>query len=235
MTLHRFTLQLSDGSKREFLHRGTKADHGVIQQMFKSQDYSLHKLGRGREIFQLYQAQLAAGLRPLILDAGSNIGASIVWFSITFPGAHIVGIEPDADNYALLQKNTVDLNVDIYQAAIGSQDAKVSLVDPGEGEWGYRTELDVNGLTKMIGAGRLLADMQQQGYVPFLVKIDIEGGERELFSANVDWIDSFPILIIELHDWLLPKQRTSEIFLKAISSRNRDFLYFGENVFSIKN
>ena len=37
------------------------------------------------------------------------------------------------------------------------------------------------------------------------------------------------------HDWLLPKQQNSGNFLRQISSRNRDFVFHGENVFSISN
>ena len=67
------------------------------------------------------------------------------------------------------------------------------------------------------------------------VKIDIEGFENELFSKNTEWIDNFPIIIIELHDWMLPKTCKSSNFLSSISKKNRDFLYSGENIFSIKN
>ena len=37
-----------------------------------------------------------------------------------------------------------------------------------------------------------------------LIKIDIEGGESELFEKNIEWIEKFPLIIIELHDWMLP-------------------------------
>ncbi|MFL6694040.1 MAG: FkbM family methyltransferase, partial [Ramlibacter sp.] len=66
-------------------------------------------------------------------------------------------------------------------------------------------------------------------------KIDIEGFEANLFSANCEWIDLFPLLIIELHDWLLPRQGNSRAFLREIAQRDRDFVFRGENVFSISN
>ena len=72
-------------------------------------------------------------------------------------------------------------------------------------------------------------------FFPFIVKIDIEGGEENLFSMNTDWIKKIPMVIIELHDWLLPKQRTSTNFLKTVSELDRDFNIKGENIFSIKN
>jgi hypothetical protein len=42
-----------------------------------------------------------------------------------------------------------------------------------------------------------------------------------------------PILIVELHDWLLPKQSTSGPFLECISKMKRDFVYIGEDIYSI--
>ena len=73
------------------------------------------------------------------------------------------------------------------------------------------------------------------GYRPFIVKIDIEGFESDLFAENTDWVNDFPVLIIEMHDWLFPGQRTSSNFLKTIARLDRDFVYLGENVFSIRN
>ena len=36
------------------------------------------------------------GKRPLIVDAGANIGASAAFFAMTYPTAKIVAIEPEA-------------------------------------------------------------------------------------------------------------------------------------------
>jgi len=43
------------------------------------------------------------------------------------------------------------------------------------------------------------------------------------------------MLVIELHDWMLPGQRSSSTFLRAIANRNFDFLHAGENVFCFNN
>jgi hypothetical protein len=67
------------------------------------------------------------------------------------------------------------------------------------------------------------------------VKIDIEGAEAELFSANTEWVDQTPLIIIELHDWLLSRQGISRNFLRCVSSLDRDFVHIGENIFSVKN
>jgi FkbM family methyltransferase len=236
MTLQTIKIQFEDGGERDFRHRGTRADRGVISQMLEAQDYSLRRLRRGAELQGLYERIVAADQVPLVLDAGANIGASVLYFARAFPRAHIAALEPARDNFELLQPNAAGLDVDARCAAIGAVDGETALVDPGEGEWGYRTAADAAGeRVSVISATRLVTEKRAAGRVPFIAKIDIEGGEAELFSRDTEWADPFPLLIIELHDWLLPRGGSSRNFLRWVAARDRDFVYIGENVFSIAN
>ena len=228
-------LHTPDGLIRSFEHRGSPADLGVFEQIFVAQDYSLGRLRRGRELVQRYEAMLASGKTPIIVDAGANIGASVVYWGIHFPKAQILAIEPDKANFALLRKNTQGLNVILHEAAIGSIGGSASLSDPGEGEWGYRTARDDAGGLPILSMNSLLEGGVAANAAPFIAKIDIEGAEADLFAANTGWVQSFDLVIIELHDWMLPGQGTSRNFLKCIANLDRDFLHIGENIFSIRN
>jgi hypothetical protein len=44
-----------------------------------------------------------------------------------------------------------------------------------------------------------------------------------------------PIVIVELHDWMLPGQAVARNFLRAISVLDFDFVHVGENVFCFNN
>jgi FkbM family methyltransferase len=226
-----FILKTPGGGGRTFHHRGTPADLGVLTQMFKHQEYSLKRLRRCGELEAMGQALT----RPFILDAGANIGASACWFALNFPQSHIVAFEPDPANFDLLRRNTEGLNVELHQAALGARDGKVDLVDPGEGEWGYRTAGAADGAVPLISVARIVAEKCAAGYSPFIAKIDIEGGEADLFTPPTDWVDQFPLMMVELHDWLMPGQGTSRNFLRCVAERDRDFVHIGENVFSIRN
>ena len=228
-------LQYGDGNARAFHHRGSQADLGAIRQVFTEQQYSLRRLARGAELLRLHDAIAAAGKAPLIVDAGANIGASAVWFAVEHPQAQIVAFEPDQANHDLLCRNTEGLRVEAHRAAIGARDGRVNISDPGRGEWAYRTEISDTGACAMMAMSRVVAERQAAGAVPFIAKIDIEGAERDLFQEPTAWVDQFPLLIVELHDWLMPKQRTSVPFLTCVAQRDRDFVYIGENVFSIRN
>jgi FkbM family methyltransferase len=230
------SLKTADGGERPFHHRGTRADLGVIEEMFTTQNYSLSRLRRGPELHALYESWLRAGLRPLILDAGANIGASVAYFNLAFPRAHLLALEPAANNFELLRRNVTGIDVDARCAAIGARGGEVVLTDPGEGEWGYRTQDTGPGeRVPRLAAAELVGEKRKAGFTPFIAKIDIEGAEEELFSADTGWVDDFPLLIVELHDWLLLKSASSRTFLRCMAERDRDFVYIGENVFSIAN
>jgi FkbM family methyltransferase len=71
---------------------------------------------------------------PFILDCGSNIGMSILFFKTLYPKAKIIGFEPEEATYALLEKNIASNSlqgVQVHQVALGMEDATVSFfVDP---------------------------------------------------------------------------------------------------------
>ena len=39
---------------------------------------------------------------------------------------------------------------------------------------------------------------------------------KKVFESNTDWVKNFKIIIIELHDWMLPNKNISLTFFRAI-------------------
>ncbi len=208
------------------------ADYSTLLQMFYTEDYRLI-LEREKEIITLYHAMIQKGQVPLIIDCGANIGLSADYFAQMFPKARIVAIEPDKNNIELAAQNCHAPMVHFIHAGIASEKGAANLIDPQCGEWGYRTEMAEGGPIKMISVPSLLEENKDA--TPFIIKIDIEGFEKELFSKNTEWVDLFDLLVIELHDWMLPKETNAQNFLKTIAPLNRDFIYRNENIFSLAN
>lgn len=224
--------------QRPFIYRKGTSDEGVIAQVLKNSDYNFGRLRRGAEINALCEQLAAGGKTPLIVDAGANIGASAVYFSCSFPKARIVAIEPERGNFELLKLNTTGLPVECLNAALAVKPGTFTVTDPGEGNWGFRAEAAAAGgkavhTVDCVTLNDLYASHPQ--CVPFVAKIDIEGGEGELFAANTEWVDRTPVIVIELHDWLMPRSANSRAFLQCIAGRDRDFVHIGENIFSIAN
>jgi len=225
-----------NGENRDFFFRADSiGDKVVLEQIFQNRDYELSE-------FQLYPNFSAhvkrvesAGRTGLIIDAGANIGASPVFFRSRFPTAAIVAIEPERNNCRYLQRNCAGLDVRLIEGALGSRPGTAFLEDPGLSDCGFR--VSDRGLyeVKVVSIPRILEDFPPKKFSLLIVKIDIEGGEKELFSQNFGWLQQVPLLIIELHDWMLPGEANSRNFLKAISSYDFDFVYFRENVFCFNN
>ena len=210
-------------------------DSGTLNQIYGSEDYAIDNLIRCDDLKSFYLQNIRAGRKPLIIDCGANIGVSSKYFSENFKDAKIVGIEPDSSNIKQAKKNNPDPNVDFIEAAIGSESGVGEIFDPGLGNNAYRIVHSGSGTKNIISVNEVLLRYTKNKFVPFIIKIDIEGFEEDLFRRNLEWIKLFPLLIIELHDWMLPRQNTSKNFLKAISDLDRDFVYLGENIFSISN
>jgi FkbM family methyltransferase len=55
-----------------------------------------------------------------IVDLGSNIGLSLLYFRLRFPDARLIGVEPDPQAFALLERNAP--GVTLHHAAVGTED-----------------------------------------------------------------------------------------------------------------
>lgn len=225
--------------KSEVYLRSATSDWFTFNQIFINEDYNLKALKRYPE-FEAMFAQYSSEGTPLILDLGANIGLSSVYFQHIWPGSKVVAVEPSTDNFRILRENFgKNEKFEAVLAGIASRTSRLALTDPDAEKNAFTTttlEDGAQGGIEGVTVSDILArHPRTAGFRPFIVKIDIEGFESELFSGNTDWVNEFPVLIIEMHDWLFPGQRTSASFLKTIAQLDRDFVYLGENVFSIRN
>ncbi len=207
----------------------------VLRNIFSLGSYDLTRLAGWPDIKDAYEQIVASGKIPLIVDCGANIGFSAIYFALQFPAARIAAIEPQPQNFERACAATKGFErIRVTLAGVACDPGSARVVDPGKGPDAYRTEMSDGGDVRMVNIDSVLRE-EGPFTVPFAVKIDIEGFESNLFKRNTEWIDRFFVLMIELHDWLLPHQANSRNFLKAISQYDRDFVYFDENIFSIKN
>lgn len=159
-----------------------------------------------------------------VVDAGANIGLSAVYFATKYPSAHVIALEPDADNFKLLCENTKNYKQVVpVQAALWWREGTVQLVDPGQGEWAFRVG-GLQGPSPVREAGvatvpsvtitQLLDRFDVQ--TVDLLKMDIEGAEREVLHHSVDWIGQVSAIAIELHDRFVPG--CEDAFTRATST-----------------
>ena len=85
----------------------------------------------------------------------------------------------------------------------------------------------------MLSLETVLASKPASGYSPFLLKVDIEGAEKSLFTGPASALDQFPLILMEPHDWMFPGQRTSVEFFRFHAHAGRGFAMNNENLASI--
>ncbi|MEP6683081.1 MAG: FkbM family methyltransferase [Parafilimonas sp.] len=203
--------------KVPFELRDNKSDKAIFFQVFYEKQYDL------------YGVDFPYAKR--IIDGGANIGCASVYFSMRFPEAKIIAIEPEKNNFELLKKNVAFYkNIQCLQAGIWDKNEKLSLTNPegGAAEFMFdnNSNLDntINGIT--IPA---IIDSQNWDDVDIL-KLDIEGAEKEVFtSSDLSWLKKVKLLIIELHDRY--KEGCTKTVFEALNQFNYDAHFHHENIF----
>ena len=158
------------------------------------------------QIFASNEYDLSFNIRAnLIIDGGANVGYTTVYFANRFPEARIIAVEPEASNVEMLRQNTLSYpNVTIFEAAIWNKHSKLSIENPKDDKWAFRV---VEGDIEERSVSALTIDdiMQLSGHSTIdILKLDIEGAEKEVFSEWGKWLDNVRVLMIELHDHLKP-------------------------------
>jgi FkbM family methyltransferase len=175
-----------------------------------------------------------------IVDAGANIGLASVFFAHKFPNARIIALEPESSNFDLLSRNLRAYpNVTCLKKALWNQSGSITVFDPGDGHWGFRTDGDGEPdetLGKAVGKVDCISlpDLLDQFGIAKLdvLKIDIEGSEKEVFDASANWIDRVDVIVAELHDRF--KRGCSRAFYNATAGFARE-VHKGENIYAFRN
>lgn len=170
-----------------------------------------------------------------IIDAGANIGLAAIYFSMKFPNATIISIEPDKDNFALLQKNTSAYqNIQCLQAGLWYKHELIFISNKKEKSAGFVIEAGQNSGDEQLSTVTIPQLVEQYNMQHAdIVKLDIEGSEKDLFQNNAEeWINKSDCIIVELHDWI--KKGTSTAFFKEMSKYDWKTFVKGENIICLK-
>jgi hypothetical protein len=114
-------------------------------------------------------------------------------------------------------------------AALWSDDAGVALQLGDKGSWSDRvTRGSDAGLVPSVTLDQIMARIPQAQ--PLIIKLDIEGSERETCRVSGDVLRRAPCIIIEPHDWMLPGAGNLVPLFAAIAGKEVDTLLMGENL-----
>jgi len=183
------------------------------------------------------------------LDVGANIGLASIYFANKYPEATIVAIEPEESNFELLKKNVESYsNITPVQAALWDKNEDISLVDPGLDKCGFMTQEKDK---KEKNTGDILSQktnipechqvrgmtvdkiMKDYNFAEVdILKIDIEGAEKEVFKDTSAWIGGVNSIIVELHEHM--KSGCKRSFYNGSNGFDNEWTQ-GENVYLSKS
>lgn len=212
--------------------RVRESDLLTFRQVFSNREYDIGDFPQEQRLQIAYESLIAGGGTPVILDAGANVGAASVWFARKFPHAIVLAVEPAPGSAEMARLNTRALpNIRVVEAAIGSAPGTVELTsdDRDQLAWAIQTRRCEGGGVRVVTV-RQCVESCGAGATLFLVKIDIEGFESDLFARDTDWLDEVCAVFIEPHDWMLPDGKTSRGFQREFARRDFDLLVTGENL-----
>jgi FkbM family methyltransferase len=169
---------------------------GDIKIRYRLNKGDLHSI---REIwFQEVYRPPFDGPSGVLLDLGANIGMTSVWLATRFAFTQVIAVEPDPNNAALVRQN-LELNGisgQVLEAAIGPKEGTARFHSSELSNLGRLSE---NGslLVPMISVDTIIKKLAVRSFA--LIKIDIEGGEQDLFDGPIGWLACAHAIIIEFH------------------------------------
>jgi FkbM family methyltransferase len=180
----------------EIFYRSGSADPFVVYQVL---------LRRGAKA----EYYVPPGLQPkVILDIGSNIGASVIYFHEKFPDAKIFGFEPHPDTFGILEKNVAHLEgVRVFNYGLGATNQQIAVQadEVNFGAFNTRGQFKDRGhpaRTVQCEVRRLDDVLRALGIGDVdLIKIDCEGAEADVFATLPDeMLSKCQWIVGELHD-----------------------------------
>jgi FkbM family methyltransferase len=144
----------------------------------------------------------------------------VLRFLSEFPTAQIIAIEPEGRNVLQLIKNCYRYpNIKIETAALWPTTGRLRIRTLDTDSNAFQVEEDRDGDIPAVSIPEIMKRYKLDHID--LLKIDIEGSEKNLFSHPnaASWLPSVRLILVELHDRFIPG--CSE----AVANALKDFTY----------
>ncbi len=172
------------------------------------------------QIFVYQDYDCETELNPkFILDCGGNVGYAAIYFTLKYPEAKIISIEPNKENFDVLVENCKKYkNIFPINKALWGSETKLNFLNPEtpyNGGYRYGESKNDNDLVETVTMDFLTKDQDKID----ILKMDIEGGEISLFQNEyISWLKKVQFLFIEPHD--IHTIGCSEIIFQSITNHN---------------
>lgn len=207
------------GQSFELTLYGERDDLTLIREIFIDEEYQFNFLAKPR----------------LILDLGSHIGFSAIYFKLKYPQARIFCFEPDPRNFEKLRKNTKQFdNVYIYQTAISGENGKTNFyIHPKK--WSSSVYRRLYNQVPIQIKTRSIDSILEEFLIKEvdLIKFDIEGSELRVFK-NFKSYKKVKNLIGELHVDLINGTKEEFLDILRVSGFETNLLKHSPKRYTVK-
>lgn len=146
-----------------------------------------------------------------ILDVGANVGMAAVWFRGLIPEVYLACVEPDPRNLPLLRINLAANGIEatVFECAVAPRTGRARLgigIDTG---WSALENAGLHAHTQSleVETRRIPEILDALGWSRVdLLKLDVEGLERDLLADGADWLCRVGLLVFELHRNTSPEE-----------------------------
>lgn len=172
---------------------------------------------------------------PVIVDAGSNIGMSVLFFKLLYPNSRIMAFEASPDSFAALEKNISEnklVNVTAFPKALSDKEGHITFYQDASRPWSGSNSIIAERMQKVSDDRKRaieiptikLSDMLTER-VDFM-KIDIEGAEHLVMhdlaaSGKLKLIDQ---IVMEYHHHVTPMDDRLASMLQLLESNGFGYM-----------
>jgi len=212
---HIISISAANGhTSKLHVRSGGSSDIKVFDQIFLEKEY--------QPLVDLVQKRHSGNPVKFIIDAGTNVGYTSVFLKSIYPDAALVCIEPSTANAKQIEKNFQLNNISNYhviEAGLWSKNCWLTLKanDLNDADWGFyvvesETESDLKAVT--------LQSLLEENSWPVvdILKIDIEGSEKELFNdegAIKSILSKTRFIAMEIHDQVADRKEIYKVLQSA--------------------
>jgi len=167
--------------------RSYDVSFGAVRRRFRCGLSDTSQLEVVRDVFVEEEYRLPSDDEPVrtIVDLGSHVGVSVLWFRALYPDAEIVAVEPHPETFRRLRANVGHLpRVHLVQAAVGSTDGPRSLFASDQSWAASLFPQSAHVHAEQVACRRLDGVLVELGLESIdVLKVDIEGAEHEVLSS----------------------------------------------------
>lgn len=153
-----------------------------------------------------FSKKLLSEEKPLIIDVGANIGLhSIIWGKL-MPGCKIYAFEPSPDTSEVLERNIrrnfLSGNIVLIPKAVSDREGTATFYQCDDNAYSSLKDTKRKSIINTVQVPVTTVDrfIEEQGIKNIsLIKIDVEGFEKEVVSGALDTMKKFkPDLFVEI-------------------------------------